>query len=189
MPLQPLSDKLLRFPLKVCSLRSPWLWVIGSRCREVTRPSQNQREVIFYLPHPLPQGKDSFKQFPTPGTEGLDYPRGMVTGQIEPCIIEELKFQVFRLFRRAKVSVKRVKRARHAHEERRGKKYIALFCLCLPPSSVSGVPLSLRVSLRRWRDSCARGKLQHSHLSRQLRRLAPRLPPFAWKREKITPFM
>ena len=84
------------------------------------------------MPHPLPQGKDSFKQFPTPGTEGLDYPRGMVTGQIEPCIIEELKFQVFRLFRRAKVSVKRVKRARHAHEERRGKNISRYFFCAFP---------------------------------------------------------
>ena len=45
---------------------------------------------IFYLPHPLPSGQNCFKQFPIPGPEelGLSWvlPRGMVTGQIEPCI-------------------------------------------------------------------------------------------------------
>ena len=42
-------------------------------------------------PAPLPPGQDGFKQFPTPGTEGLDLSPGLpggglVTGKIEPCI-------------------------------------------------------------------------------------------------------
>ena len=42
-------------------------------------------------PAPLPPGQDRFKQFPTPGSKGLDLsPRlpggGMVTDKIEPCI-------------------------------------------------------------------------------------------------------
>ena len=63
--------------------------------REMTCTLQNQRKDIFDLPHPLPPGQVCFKQFPTPGTEGLDLFRGLpgggggggVTGQIEPCII------------------------------------------------------------------------------------------------------
>ena len=44
------------------------------------------------MPAPLPPGLDRFKQFPTPGPEGLDLSPGlpggwgMVTGKIEPCI-------------------------------------------------------------------------------------------------------
>ena len=57
---------------------------------EMTRTSQNQREVIFDLPRPLPPGQDRSKHFPTPGPEKLDWsrrlPGGMVTGQIEPYI-------------------------------------------------------------------------------------------------------
>ena len=45
---------------------------------------------FFYLPHPLPPQQDRLKQFPTPGTNGLDLSwGGMVTGQIEPCIMWE----------------------------------------------------------------------------------------------------
>ena len=46
-------------------------------------------------PTPLPLGQDHFKQFPTPGLEGLDLSPGlpggggMVTGKIEPCISSE----------------------------------------------------------------------------------------------------
>ena len=54
------------------------------------RTLQNRREVISDLPLPIPLGQDRFKQFPRPGPEGLDLlpgiARGMVTGQIEPCI-------------------------------------------------------------------------------------------------------
>ena len=54
------------------------------------RTLQNRREVISDLPLPIPLGQDRFKQFPSPGPEGLDLlpgiARGMVTGQIEPCI-------------------------------------------------------------------------------------------------------
>ena len=59
--------------------------------QETTRTSQNQREVILDLPHPLPPRQDRFKQFPHPRHEKLDLTRGlrtrgMVTGQIEPRI-------------------------------------------------------------------------------------------------------
>ena len=54
--------------------------------QETTRTSQNQREVILDLPHPLPPRQDRFKQFPHPRPEKLDLTRGMVTGQIEPRI-------------------------------------------------------------------------------------------------------
>ena len=59
--------------------------------KETTRTSQNQRQVILDLPHPLPPRQDRFKQFPHPRPEKLDLTRGlrtrgMVTGQIEPRI-------------------------------------------------------------------------------------------------------
>ena len=52
---------------------------------------QNQREDFFlFAPPPFPPEQDCFKQFPTPGPEGLDlsqgYPGGMVTSKIEPSI-------------------------------------------------------------------------------------------------------
>ena len=51
------------------------------------RTLQNQREVIFIYPTPLPPGLDRFKQFPTPGPKGWTYPGGCqgrtVTSQIE----------------------------------------------------------------------------------------------------------
>ena len=52
---------------------------------------QNQREDFFLFAPPLfPPEQDCFKQFPTPGPEGLDlsqgYPGGMVTSKIEPSI-------------------------------------------------------------------------------------------------------
>ena len=65
---------------------------IVQTAQEMTRTSQNQREDIFYLPHPLPLGKNRFKQFPNPGPEeqnlsrGLPGERGVLTGQIEPRI-------------------------------------------------------------------------------------------------------
>ena len=48
--------------------------------REMTRTSQNQREVIFDLPHPLPPGQDRFKQFPTTGSEKLELSWGLPGG-------------------------------------------------------------------------------------------------------------
>ena len=66
--------------------------------------SQNQREDIFYLPHPLPPGQNRFKQFPNPGPEeqnlsrGLPGENGVVTGQIEPCIsTSEVVFMYLRV--------------------------------------------------------------------------------------------
>ena len=52
------------------------------------------RSYFRFAPPPFPPGQDGFKQFPTPGTEGLDLSPGlpgkggggMVTGKIEPCI-------------------------------------------------------------------------------------------------------
>ena len=70
----------------------PWKYavsiVIGSWYREITRASQNQREVIFYLPHPATTGKGPLQTIshPRDGRAGLS--TGMVTGQIKPCIIE-----------------------------------------------------------------------------------------------------
>ena len=59
--------------------------------QEMSHTSQNQREVILHSPHPRPPGQDRFKQFPSPGPEKLDFSPGrgggMVTGQIEQCII------------------------------------------------------------------------------------------------------
>ena len=80
------------FPLKICGLE---FHSSVQTAREITRNLQNQREVIFDLPHPRSLGQDCFKQFPTPVPKGLDLSRGlpeggqgggMVTGQIEPCI-------------------------------------------------------------------------------------------------------
>ena len=57
----------------------------------MTSTSQNQREVIFDSPQPLPLAQHRFTQFPTAGPQKLDLSRGggggVVTGQIEPCII------------------------------------------------------------------------------------------------------
>ena len=59
--------------------------------REITDTLQNQKEDIFlFAPPPFPPGQDCFKQFSTPGLEGLDlswcYPGGMATSKIEPWI-------------------------------------------------------------------------------------------------------
>ena len=58
--------------------------------REMTRISQNQREVIFDLPHHPTLGTGPLQTIPHPGSERLDLfqglPGGMVTGQTEPCI-------------------------------------------------------------------------------------------------------
>ena len=48
--------------------------------REMTRTSQNQRVVIFDLPHHLPPGQDRFRQFPNPRREKLDLSRGLSGG-------------------------------------------------------------------------------------------------------------
>ena len=47
--------------------------------QETIRTSQNQREVILDLPHPLPPRQDRFKQFPHPRPEKLDLTRGLRT--------------------------------------------------------------------------------------------------------------
>lgn len=68
-----------------------WSAAIVQTTQEMTRTLQNQREdSISDLPHPLPMGQVCFKQFPTPGPEGLDLSwglpgggGGMVTAQIE----------------------------------------------------------------------------------------------------------
>ena len=52
----------------------------GPVSTEKCRTSQEQQEVIFDLPCPLPPGQDGFKQFPTPGTEGLDLSPGLPGG-------------------------------------------------------------------------------------------------------------
>ena len=56
----------------------------------MTHTLHNQREDVFYLPHPLPPAEDRFTPFSNPGPEGLDlsqgYPGGMVTSKIEPWI-------------------------------------------------------------------------------------------------------
>ena len=44
--------------------------------QEMTRTLQNQREVIFDPPHPLPLAQDHFSQFPNPELEKLDLCRG-----------------------------------------------------------------------------------------------------------------
>ena len=49
-----------------------------------------KEKIFFICPTPFPPEQDCFKQFPTPGPEGLDlsqgYPGGMVTSKIEPSI-------------------------------------------------------------------------------------------------------
>ena len=58
--------------------------------QEMTRTSQNQREVIFDLPRPPTPGTGPLQTIPHPRARkaGLvpGLPEGMVTGQIEPCI-------------------------------------------------------------------------------------------------------
>ena len=64
--------------------------------REITRNLQNQREVIFDLPHPRTPGTGLLQTIPHPRAQRaglvLGVARrgvgggGMVTGQIEPCI-------------------------------------------------------------------------------------------------------
>ena len=46
--------------------------------QQMKRTSQNQREVIFDLPHPPGQGR--FKQFLIPGSEKLDLSGGCPKG-------------------------------------------------------------------------------------------------------------
>ena len=41
---------------------------------------KNNEELFSNCPAPYPQGQDRFKQFPTPGTEGLDLSRGCPGG-------------------------------------------------------------------------------------------------------------
>ena len=64
--------------------------------REITRTSQNQREVVFDLPHHPTLGTGPLQTIPHHGSERLDLfqglPGGMVTGQIEPCITDTVHF-------------------------------------------------------------------------------------------------
>ena len=67
-----------------------------NRAREITRSTQNQRELTFDLPHPLNPGTETpsnslaSNNSPPPGPKGWTCPgacpRGMVTGPIKPCI-------------------------------------------------------------------------------------------------------
>ena len=55
---------------------------------------KNNKKLFSICPAPLPLGQDHFRQFPTPGLEGLDLSPGlpsggMVTGKIEPCVSSE----------------------------------------------------------------------------------------------------
>ena len=59
--------------------------------QEMTRTSQNQRVVIFDLPHsPYLRDRTASNNSPTPGAKSWTcpggYPGGMVAGQIEPCV-------------------------------------------------------------------------------------------------------
>jgi len=52
---------------------------------------KKNKKLFSICPAPLPPGQNRFRQFPTPGPEGLDLSRGlpgggMVTRKIEPCI-------------------------------------------------------------------------------------------------------
>ena len=64
----------------------------GKVCaREITRSSQNHRELTFDLPHPLTPGTGTASNnSPPQGPKGWTCPgacpRGMVTGPIKPCI-------------------------------------------------------------------------------------------------------
>ena len=74
----------LRGPAPLCQLRSDKLVMCFTR---------KTRSYLRFAPPP-PSGQNSFKQFPTPGPEGLDLSRGvpgggMVTGKIEPCITNQ----------------------------------------------------------------------------------------------------
>ena len=70
--------------------------VIVQTAREMTRTLQNQREVIFYLPHPPtpppPPRTGTHQTIPYPEPKGTDLSQGLtgegglVTGQIEPWI-------------------------------------------------------------------------------------------------------
>ena len=54
---------------------------IVQTAQEMTRTSQNQREDIFYLPHPLPLGKNRFKQFPNPRARRAELVPGVARGE------------------------------------------------------------------------------------------------------------
>ena len=83
-----LSNRDLKFDRFFLSNHSSTNLCVMQTVQEMTRTSQNQREVIFDSPLPLPLAQHRFTQFPTAGPEKLDLSRkGVVTGQIEPCII------------------------------------------------------------------------------------------------------
>ena len=87
IPLQPLSNKFLHFPLKIRSLE---FCSFMQTAKEVTHTSKNQREITFDLHLLLPPGQEHIKQFLNLWPKGLylswGLPGGMLTGQIEPCI-------------------------------------------------------------------------------------------------------
>ena len=78
------------FPLKICGLE---FHSFVQTAQEITCNLQNQREVIFDLPHPCTPGTGLFRTIPHPRAQRaglvLGVARGgggMVTRQIEPCI-------------------------------------------------------------------------------------------------------
>ena len=84
-------------PQLICIIGFGWLEARHGLLHAVWRQPRsdvlhkNNKKLFSICPAPLPPGQDSFKQFPTPGTEGLDVSPGMpgggmVTGKIEPCI-------------------------------------------------------------------------------------------------------
>ena len=44
---------------------------------------KNNEELFSNCPAPYPRGQARFKQFPTPGTEGLDFSRGLPGGWLQ----------------------------------------------------------------------------------------------------------
>ena len=63
------------FPLKICGLE---FHSFVQTAQEITCNLQNQREVIFDLPHPCTPGTGLFRTiFPTPGPKGLDLSWGL----------------------------------------------------------------------------------------------------------------
>lgn len=84
----------MHFALKIRSLQFP---SFAQAEREITHyVTKSKRSDFWFAPPPAP-GQDCFKQFPTPGPKVLDLSwglprRGMVTGQIEPCIMIKIKW-------------------------------------------------------------------------------------------------
>ena len=89
VPLQPLSNEFLHFPLKKCS-REFRSFMQTAKVKEIIHTLQNQRGITFDLHLFLPPGQEHIKQFLNLWPKRLDLawglPGEMVTGQIEPCI-------------------------------------------------------------------------------------------------------